>query len=187
MSGAEHLRELLRPLGVYDLNAPFNGGELEAAGAQLDGAEAALDEIGREASLATAEGWGAERWAALFAQRPVAEGAQALAAALAALLRIGGDSFTLADINATVSGCGIPAHVEERGVGEVTVSFPRVAGEPAGFDRLKERIEAILPAHLDIEYWFWYLTWAELERKFTSWQAIEDLDLTWTGLETSVD
>ena len=187
MSGAEHLRELLRPLGVYDLSAPFNGGELEAAGAQLDGAEAALDEIGREASLATAEGWGAERWAALFAQRPVAEGAQALAAALAALLRIGGDSFTLADINATVSGCGIPAHVEERGVGEVTVSFPGVAGEPAGFDRLKERIEAILPAHLDIEYWFWYLTWAELERKFTSWQAIEDLDLTWTGLETSVD
>ena len=187
MSGAEHLRELLRPLGVYDLSAPFNGGELEAAGAQLDGAEAALDEIGREASLATAEGWGAERWAALFAQRPVAEGAQALAAALAALLRISGDSFTLADINDTVSGCGIPAQVTERGVGQVTVSFPGVAGEPAGFGQLKERIEAILPAHLDIEYWFWYLTWAELESKFASWQAIEDLDLTWTGLETHVE
>ena len=36
MSGAEYLRELLRPLGVYDLEAPFNGGELEAAGLALD-------------------------------------------------------------------------------------------------------------------------------------------------------
>ena len=187
MSGAEHLRELLRPLGVYDLSAPFNGGELEAAGAQLDGAEAALDEIGREASLATAEGWGAERWAALFAQRPVAEGAQALAAALAALLRIGGDSFTLAAINDTISGCGIPAVVEETGVGEVSVSFPGVAGEPEDFDELKVIIEDILPTHLGITYDFWYLTWAELEAWFASWQAIEDLDLTWDGLETCVE
>ena len=187
MSHGQYLRELLRPLGVYDLEAPFNGGELDAQGEALDGAMDALEEVQRESSLVTAEDWGLEQIARLFVRRPVAREPRQLAAALAALLRIGGDSFTLADINATVSGCGIPAHVEERGVGEVTVSFPGVAGEPAGFDRLKERIEAILPAHLDIEYWFWYLTWAELERKFTSWQAIEDLDLTWAGLETSVD
>ena len=187
MSAAQYLRDLLRPLGVYDLAAPFSGGELDAAGKELDEIEELLEEIGQETCLATAEGWGAEKWAALFARRPMAEGGQALAKALAALLRISGDSFTLADINDTVSGCGIPAQVTERGVGQVTVSFPGVAGEPAGFVQLKELIEAILPAHLDIEYWFWYLTWAELESKFASWQAIEDLDLTWTGLETHVE
>ena len=187
MSAAQYLRDLLRPLGVYDLTAPFNGGELDAAGLELDEAEKLLEEIQRETCLATAESWGPEKWASLFVQRPISEGGQELAAALAALLRISGDSFTLADINDTVSGCGIPAQVTERGVGQVRVTFPGVAGEPAGFVQLKELIEAILPAHLDIEYWFWYLTWAELESKFASWQAIEDLDLTWTGLQTHVE
>ena len=32
MSHAQYLRDLLRPLGVYDLTAPFNGGELDAQG-----------------------------------------------------------------------------------------------------------------------------------------------------------
>ena len=73
MSGAEYLRDLLRPLGVYDLEAPFNGGELEAAGLALDEMELALEEIEQEVLLTTAEDWGLERWAALFARRPVAE------------------------------------------------------------------------------------------------------------------
>ena len=40
---------------------------------------------------------------------------------------------------------------------------------------------------MEIEYWFWYLTWAELEEKFSCWQDIEDRALTWEGLETCVD
>ena len=32
MSYAQYLRDLLRPLGVYDLEATFNGGELDAQG-----------------------------------------------------------------------------------------------------------------------------------------------------------
>lgn len=33
MSGAQYLRQLLSPLGVYDLEGPFQNGELEALGA----------------------------------------------------------------------------------------------------------------------------------------------------------
>ena len=187
MSGAEYLRELLRPLGVYDLEAPFNGGELEAAGLALDEMELALEEIEEEMLLTTAEDWGLERWAALFARRPVAEEPRALADALAALLRIGGDSFILSAVNDAISGCGIAARVEETGVGEVQVSFPGVAGVPEGFEEMRRIVEDILPAHLSVVYWFWYLTWAELEEKFPSWQSIEDLNLTWEELETFVD
>ena len=187
MSHGQYLRELLRPLGVYDLEAPFNGGELDAQGEALDGAMDALEEVQRESSLVTAEDWGLEQIARLFVRRPVAREPRQLAAALAALLRIGGDSFTLAALNDTISGCGIPAVVEETGVGEVSVSFPGVAGEPEDFGELKVIIEDILPTHLGITYDFWYLTWAELEAWFASWQAIEDLDLTWDGLETCVE
>lgn len=187
MSTAQYLRDLLRPLGVYDLEAAFNGGELDAQGESLDGTTEALEEIQRETSLVTAESWGVERVAQLFVRRPVADQPRELAAALAALLRIGGDSFTLADINDTITGCGIPALVAEVGIGQVAVSFPGVAGEPEDFERLKVIIEEILPAHLGIRYDFWYLTWQELEQKFPSWQVIEELALSWEELETCVE
>ena len=187
MSHAQYLRDLLRPLGVYNLEAPFNGGELDVQGAALDGAMDWLEEVQRESSLATAEDWGLENTAQLFVRRPVADQPKKLAAALAALLRIGGDSFTLAAINDTISGCGVPAVVKERGKGLVSVSFPGVAGEPDNFEELKKIIEDILPTHLGIEYDFWYLTWSELEAHFQSWKEIEDLDLSWKGLETCVE
>ena len=84
MSYGDYLRDVLRPLGVYDLEAPFQGEELDAVGCGLDGAEAALEEIQREMNLETARDWGLERVAALFVHRPVAAGAEEMAAALAA-------------------------------------------------------------------------------------------------------
>ena len=58
MSYADYLKGLLRPLGVYDLEAPFNGGELEVQGAALDRVEQALEQVRREGDLTTAESWG---------------------------------------------------------------------------------------------------------------------------------
>ena len=108
--------------------------------------------------------------------------------ALAALMRNGGDSFTLEAINATISGCGVHAHVEEKEIpGEVVVSFPDIPGIPKGFKEIREIIEDILPAHLGIEYVFWYITWEELERKISCWAEIEERQLTWEQLETLVD
>lgn len=188
MSGAQYLRQLLAPLGVYDLEGPFQNGELEALGEALDQAEAALDELHRESCLATAQDWGLERTASLFRRRPIAATPKALREALAALLRIGGDSFTLDAINDTISGCGVNARVRETGkAGTVEVSFPKVPGIPPGFDEIQKIVEDILPAHLLVQYHFWYLTWAQLESKFSCWQEIEDKALTWTGLETYVE
>ena len=45
MSYAQDLRELLRPLGIYRLDAPFNGGELDTLGAALDQVEAELENV----------------------------------------------------------------------------------------------------------------------------------------------
>ena len=113
MSYAQYLRQLLAPLGIYQLNAPFQGGELEALGDAFDQVEGALEELNREACLATAEDWGLEQVAVLFRRRPPATTVKTMREALAALLRIGGDSFTLAAINDTISGCGVNARVEE--------------------------------------------------------------------------
>lgn len=188
MSCGDYLKNLLAPLGIYDLTAPYNGGELEAQGQALDGVETELDELVREADLTTAEDWGLKQAASLFTRRPVAADAKRMRTALAALLRIGGDSFTLEAINDTISGCGVHARVDETDTpGMVEVSFPDIPGIPEGFEEISRIIEDILPAHLLIQYVYWYITWEELERKISCWQDIEDRALTWKQLETLVD
>ena len=187
MSHADYLRELLRPLRVYELTGTANGGELEAVGEALDGSGAALDEVQREMLISTAEDWGLEAIESLLVRRPVAPNLNRRRQALAALLRIGGDSFTLAAINDNLAGCGLNAVASETGVpGCVEVRFPDVPGIPDGFEELRQIIEDILPCHLDIEYVFWYVTWARMEALFDTWGDIEAGEYSWEELEKLV-
>ena len=163
MSGAEGMKELLRPLRVYDLEGPLLAGELAAMGAALDGVRGELEDTEREFIPLTAQDWGLEQIAGLLPRRPVADTAAELGEAVAALLRIGGDSFTPAAIQDTLRGCGAVCRVTEGEPGHVTVSFPGIPGIPAGFGEMQKIIEDILPAHVLAEYDFWYLTWAQLE------------------------
>ncbi|WP_186566502.1 DUF2313 domain-containing protein [Lawsonibacter celer] len=187
MNYAQAMRELLEPLRVYHLEGTLNGGELDSLGAALDACGAVLEEIQREMLLSTAQGKGLEAMEKLLARRPVTHDLQRRRDALAALLRIGGDSFTLAAINDNLKGCGLNAVASETGTpGEVEVCFPEVPGIPDGFAEMKAIIEDILPCHLEIRYVYWYITWAMLEARFATWSDIEALGLTWGELEKLV-
>ena len=163
----DSLRQLLRPLRVYELEGSVNGAELDAQGETLDLVEGVLEEIQREMLVCTAEDRGLEAIESLLARRPVTDRLEERRAALAALLRIGGDSFTLKAINDNLKGCGINAVAGETDTpGKVTVHFPNVPGIPDGIEEMKAIIESILPAHVLIEYVYWYVTWALMEGKF---------------------
>ena len=182
---AEKLRELLSPLGPYRSQGAYSAGELSCEGHALDGVLAALEELEREVMLDTAQGMGLEAIESLLAHRPMADTPQARRAALAALLRIGGDSFTLEAINDTMQGCGLNVLVREGDrPGYVKVYFPNMAGIPDGFDRLRVIIEEILPSHVDIEYVFWYNTWAEVAGRHPTWGEAADAGISWYGLAT---
>jgi hypothetical protein len=189
MSHAEALAELLRPLGVYDLRTgTVNRGELDAYGAALDGGLDELEETEREMCLTTAEGLGLSAVEALLPYRPASETTAQRRQALAALLRIGGDSFTPAAINDTLRGCGIPAQAAETAQpGYVEVSFPGSAGIPEHFQRLRTIIEEILPCHLEITYVFWYNSWAEVARRYPTWGEATAAGLSWYQLATERD
>ena len=65
-----HLRSLLSPLGIYDLEEhSASGAAVCALGTGLDTVSRRLEEIEREALTATAEGEGLARREALLAQR----------------------------------------------------------------------------------------------------------------------
>ena len=182
----DYLVELLRPLGVYDLRAGTrNRAELEAYGGRLDAELEEMELTQREMSLATAESFGLEYIEALLPYRPASPTAAQRRQALAALLRIGGDSFTLRAVNDTLAGCGINARAVETGsVGYVEVYFPDVAGIPEGFAQLRLIIEEILPCHLEITYVFWYNSWADLGELVGTWGGAVDTGKSWYELAT---
>lgn len=186
MGYEQYLADLLAPLGVYKKGG-INGGELSAQGGQLDDIFAALTHAEREMLVETAEDTGLEAVERLLAHRPAAPDLQHRRAALAALLRVGGDSFTLKAINDNLKGCGLNAVAAEAKTPQtVEVRFPDVAGIPDGFPELQAIIEEILPCHLGIRYIYWYLTWEQLEKKIPSWAALEAKKLTWEQLEKLV-
>lgn len=182
-----YLKQLLAPLGVYQLENSFNGAELESLGAALDEVFDTLEEVHKQADLTTAGPEGLKKLEGLFARRPVTDDEERLRTALAALLRIGGDSFTLEAINDNLAGCGLNAVAEETDTAQtVAVRFPEVPGIPEGFEEMRKIIEDILPCHLAVEYVFWYVTWAMLQRRFATWGEIEELGLSWEELEKLV-
>lgn len=184
MGQAEYLKRLLAPLRVYALETGFGAAELEVLGEALDKAEAAGELLERELSPATAENWGLDRWEALLPYRPAAESAADRRAAILALLAIRRDAYTPAALSAAVSGCGLQAQVQEGADKKtVQVSFPGVRGIPENIAALKTRIEAILPCHLEIEYLYSFLLWAQLESYFSSWAALEETGMDWETLE----
>lgn len=155
MSHGQNLRDLLAPLGVYRWEGSFQWGELQSEGEALDQVAEQAALLQREMHLCTAQAEGLTGLLELLGLERTGETLEELRQTVAALLRIGGDSFTLAAMNDTLRGCGIPAQVEEtEDPLEVVVSFPGVEGIPAGFEQTKARIEEILPCHLLVKYRF---------------------------------
>ena len=183
MSYTNELVSMLRPLGVYSFReGSFSLAELQALGEALDEADAVLAGNQKESIVMTAQNEGLSRWEALFRSKTPERAVEARRAAIAGFLAIGGDSFTLAAINACLNACGVSCVVEEKGeVNHVKVRFPGVMGVPDGFLQMKTVIEDILPCQLGIEYFFRYCTWQETESYGLTW---EDLSaMTWHGWE----
>lgn len=188
MSYQGYLEALLRPLGVYDWDGGvFHKAELASEGRALDGCARQLENIEKEMLLTTAEKEGLEAVERLLPYRPVAGTLERRRAALAALLRIGGDGFTLSAINDNLAGCGLNAKAAETdNPGQICISFPEVPGIPDGYDEMRRIIEDIVPCHLGIEYVFWYITWTEMELRFPTWAGLDNTRYEWKMLEEMV-
>ncbi|WP_295743551.1 hypothetical protein [uncultured Oscillibacter sp.] len=180
-----YLRQLLAPLGVYDLGSgSINGAELYAIGLALDQTGWRLEAVERESITATAEDEGLSRREALFARRPAAVTLEERRDAIAALLQIDGDSLTPSAIDRAIQGCGIRAKALEMDTGHLRVIFPGVGGVPAEFEQIKKIILDILPCHLEVEFYFRYLTWEECERAGYIWAEVEEH--TWESFQLAV-
>lgn len=184
MSYAQRLMALLRPLGVYTFrDGSFSMAQLEALGAQMDALRAVLEKNGRESIVMSAEDEGLRRMEALFRCRPAAADVQARRQAIAALMQVSGDGFTLEALRRCLPACGAPCELEETGeVNRVRIRFPGVMGEPPGFAQIRGIIEDLLPAQLGIEYALRWCTWQETEQYALTWGQLNAM--TWDAWRT---
>ena len=65
-------------------------------------------------------------------------------------------------------------------------TFREVAGEPEDFDQIRKIILDILPCHLEVEFYFRYLTWAECEAAGYTWGQVEAAEYTWESFQLAV-
>ena len=181
---AGYLKRLLAPLGVYDLSeGTINESELFALGQQLDGVAAQLEHAEQEALPATAEQEGLTLREALFPSRPAAQTVMDRRSAIRTLLQIDEDSLTPGAIGRAILGCGIPAKAIEVDTGHLQVIFPGISGPPEGFADIEKLILELLPCHLEVEFYFRYVTWAELETAGVTWDWTEKNGHTWVSFE----
>ena len=116
----------------------------------------------------------------------MADTAESRRAAIAALLQIDGDSLTPEAINRTIQGCGVRAKALEVDTGHLRVIFPEVNGVPPEFREIEDIVLDILPCHLEVEFYFRYLTWQECESMGLTWAGVEADRPAWESVELAV-
>lgn len=179
-----YMRELLLPLKLYELDTGFGAEELRVLGAELDERGSTLDEIERESIVTSATDFGLENWESLFKYRPSCTEVSERRAAIAALMRIDGSSFTPTAINDTIRGSGFVAVAEEsKETMTVTVSFPGLRGMPEKFREVIAQIEATIPCHLNVVFIFKNVMWSELDNMALTWSQLDARKLTWHKFE----
>lgn len=180
------LSDLLRPLGIYDLEAGSAAeSEVYALGEVLDQLAAQLERSERESHPVTAEEHGLQMWETLFGRRGGMQTAQQRRETILSLMQIGADDLTPAAVNRTLRSCGIRAEAAEDGEGRLLVRFPDTVGVPENFREVQSAVLDILPCHLEVEFVFRFLTWAELEAQRMTWGLLEVAGHTWDSLENA--
>lgn len=183
MGYIDYLKELLRPMGVYDLEDGAGAAEISAIGRCLDKADTLAEITERETCVKTAEGYGLEMYEKMLPFSASFSDSESRRRAVAALLSINDASFSVSAINGALAGCGIKAEARETDeMFFVTVHFPNYNAVPYNIDRIDEIISKILPCHVGYEYVYTYPTWDDMAG-VGSFGEIQSKGSTWDDLE----
>lgn len=133
------LKQILEPLGIYDLENGAGAVELEVIGKQMDEIFDEMETLATEVMPLNASGFGLEKYEAALPYRPSYLTVADRRRAVMALLRIRNGCFTQGLLQDTISGCGIEASIEESNTAQtVKISFPQCRGVPENFESLKD-------------------------------------------------
>lgn len=86
------------------------------------------------------------------------------------LIKIVADAFTNGDVLISFDG-------------KINIQFTSVLGIPPNILDLENALRDIIPAHLDINFIFIFLTWNQLDQANVHWSELDDFNATWNEFE----
>lgn len=159
---------------------------LQAEGVEMDALRQAIGETLDQFFARTAT-WGLDRWEAELALTPASDQPDSERRDRIVSRIRGAGTCTISVVKAVAEAYdqGAVEVTEQPALYQVTVTFVDTTGVPPNIDDLKVAVEAVIPAHLQVQYQFKYLLWDALGVRAWTWDHLDALNLLWNGLETS--
>lgn len=153
MSYADHLRALLRPLGVYRLDAQsLSGGELEALGKAFDELYEQMEEDLCEGLPVTAANAGLSAYEELLGYPRLTDDTQERRDAVLGLLNMPARGSSAASLQAASAFTGTSVLIDDALLpDELTVRLGWTA-LPDNWAAVKEYLDRLMPCHVEIRY-----------------------------------
>lgn len=186
MSTVTAMRRELKPLGLYNLNAgSLISCELEAYGAGLDPLWDRMNRVLASALILTADTQALEKYERLMAVSVKTELSLVTRRDLLLYrLSVAPYDFNLAGMLGSLRAAGIQAEIDQYPQEErLTVQTKSYLDHFVDLDDLKEKVYAMLPAHLEADLSTSDMTWELFDEVDRSWDSLEGLNRNWNEAE----
>lgn len=186
MSTATAMRRELKPLGLYNLNAgSLISCELEAYGAGLDLLWDRMNRVLKSALILTADTQALEKYERLMAVSVKTKlSLETRRDLLLYRLSVAPYDFNLAGMLGSLRAAGIQAEIDQYPQEErLTVQTKSYLDHFVDLDDLKEKVYAMLPAHLEADLSISGMTWDLFDEVDRSWDSLEGLNRNWNEAE----
>jgi len=180
MGYTNYLKDLLRPMGIYDLTDGGGAAELCALGNALDEVFAAVSMSERECIVPTAEERGLSAYEEILPGLEYSGTADERRMRIMALLQVDDMSFTEAALDKVLAAWGTGMTINDTAEWyTVTIRLPAlIRGMADDAERWCRQIELILPCHIDVRFKYNFPTWDEIERAYPTWDDISSKTLS---------
>lgn len=185
----ESMKKKLMPTGIYTLNE--NGAaskELEAFATGIDSKDGELDVIIREAFVKTAEDYGLSMWEELFGSVQSGEPPAVRREMIKGRLKLSSLSFTPSGAENIVRSLGIDEFTikETPSLFMVTVDLSAKKYSKARRKWIKEQLDELLPAHLEIVVIFGTASWNDIDSLNLTANAMDGKHYNWNDIDTLI-
>ncbi|MCQ4021536.1 MULTISPECIES: putative phage tail protein [unclassified Ruminococcus] len=189
MKAYESMTKKLKPTGLYLLeeNAAVSS-ELKTYSEGIDSKDDELDVIIREAFVASAEDYGLSMWEELFGAVQNGVDVQRRRELIKARMKLSNLSFTPAGVQEIIRSLGIDSFdvSENPSLNLLTIDLSAQSYSKARRRWIKEQLEELLPAHLEIVVIFGNASWNYIDSLQLTADQMDAKGYTWNSIDTLI-
>ena len=176
MGYADYLKQMLKPLGVYNLTSGYGNAELEAVGDALDKVCAVLDNALSGSTYTDTDGEYLKMFEALFPIVNFGETEEERRENLLTLLSVNDNMSDKTSLEALLKACGLEAEIiETDNKFTVELHFAKIRGELS--DEEIQVCRAVMPSHIAMKFICDGLTWDRAEELFPTFDNLDNAGL----------